>query len=55
MDSSAKINISTNFDKSQLLFCDGVKPFYWSDKDTIETVKQAKILNQIGIKECNWK
>lgn len=36
-------------------FCLLAKPFYWSAKDTDETIKQAKEHNAVGAKLCNWK
>lgn len=36
-------------------FCLIAKPFYWSKDDTAQTIEQAKKINAIGIKLCNWK
>jgi hypothetical protein len=35
-------------------FCDVAEPFWWSKKDTVKTIVQAKKWNRIG-KMCGWR
>jgi len=39
---------------SDLTFCDGAKPIYWSGKDTRPTIQQVKAHNAVGKAACDW-
>lgn len=39
---------------SDLTFCGGALPIYWSSKDTPETVGQVKEHNAVGRDACGW-
>lgn len=39
---------------SSLAFCDGARPFFWSGRDTIASIKQAKAHNAVGVAACGW-
>jgi len=39
---------------SELTFCGGARPIYWSSKDTTETIGQVKEHNAVGKVACGW-
>ena len=48
-------NVGTNrVTADALTFCEGAKPIYWSNKDTVKTVAQIKPQNKLGVEICGW-
>lgn len=39
---------------SELRFCDGARPIFWAKRDTVETIKQVKAHNAVGVSACGW-
>lgn len=39
---------------SDLTFCGGARPIYWSGKDTPGTIGQVKEHNAVGKEACGW-
>ena len=39
---------------SELRFCDGAKPIFWSTRDTDKTIAQVKAHNAVGKGACAW-
>lgn len=36
-------------------YCASFQPMWWSDKDTDESIEQAKAHNAVGVKLCGWR
>lgn len=39
---------------SSLTFCGGARPIFWAKRDTVETIKQVKSHNAVGVDACGW-
>lgn len=39
---------------SSLTFCDGARPIFWAKRDTVDTIKQVKSHNAVGVDACGW-
>jgi hypothetical protein len=39
---------------TELRFCDGARPIFWAKRDTVETIKQVKAHNKVGVDACGW-
>lgn len=45
---------TTDSGGSDLTFCSGARPIYWSSKDTPGTIVQVKEHNAVGKGACGW-
>jgi len=39
---------------SSLTFCAGARPIFWGKRDTVDTIKQVKAHNAVGVEACGW-
>lgn len=47
---TASVEPTTN----SLTFCDGARPIFWAKRDTVDTIKQVKAHNAVGVDACGW-
>ncbi|MDR7173794.1 hypothetical protein J2X48_000700 [Bosea sp. BE271] len=42
-------------DATKSAVCDQFKPIRWSSADTVETIRQVKEANAVGVAVCGWR